>query len=171
MMALFSPLGGRLSDRVEPRIVSSIGMSIVAAVDLFALLCLTPIRRGGIPHSTDDTRPRLRLFQFAQHQCGHELGRPHTNTASPQRFFRPCVSPVKRSVSPSSTSVLVRQSRRHGSVAPARRQASGRCLHARHAHARLMILALICAAGIFTSLVRGKFTMSPRDSSTATARS
>ncbi|HMA79559.1 MAG TPA: MFS transporter, partial [Candidatus Binatia bacterium] len=31
MMAAFSPVGGRLSDRVEPRIVSSIGMSIVAA--------------------------------------------------------------------------------------------------------------------------------------------
>ncbi len=31
MMALFSPLAGRLSDRVEPRIISSIGMAITAA--------------------------------------------------------------------------------------------------------------------------------------------
>jgi EmrB/QacA subfamily drug resistance transporter len=31
MMALFSPLAGRLSDRIEPRIISSIGMAITAA--------------------------------------------------------------------------------------------------------------------------------------------
>ncbi len=31
MMALFSPLAGRLSDRVEPRIVASIGMAMTAA--------------------------------------------------------------------------------------------------------------------------------------------
>ena len=30
MMALFSPLAGRLSDSVEPRVVASIGMSIIA---------------------------------------------------------------------------------------------------------------------------------------------
>jgi len=31
MMAVFSPLAGRLSDRVEPRVISSIGMAITAA--------------------------------------------------------------------------------------------------------------------------------------------
>ncbi|HUK41901.1 MAG TPA: MFS transporter, partial [Candidatus Acidoferrales bacterium] len=41
MMALFSPIGGRLSDHVEPRIVSSIGMSIVAA-SIFSLSLLGP---------------------------------------------------------------------------------------------------------------------------------
>src|SRR5262249_8163273 len=41
MMAFFSPIGGRLSDRVEPRIVSSIGMSIVAA-SVFSLALLGP---------------------------------------------------------------------------------------------------------------------------------
>jgi EmrB/QacA subfamily drug resistance transporter len=31
MMALFSPLAGRLSDRIEPRVLSSLGMSLTAA--------------------------------------------------------------------------------------------------------------------------------------------
>ena len=30
MMALFSPLAGRLSDRIEPRVLSSLGMAITA---------------------------------------------------------------------------------------------------------------------------------------------
>lgn len=39
MMALFSPLSGKLSDRVEPRILSSAGMGVTAAgLLLFALL-------------------------------------------------------------------------------------------------------------------------------------
>ncbi len=45
VMALFSPLAGRLSDRVEPRIVASIGMGI-SALGLFLLIPLnlnTPI--------------------------------------------------------------------------------------------------------------------------------
>jgi len=36
VMALFSPLAGRLSDRIEPRIVASVGMALTAA-GLFAL--------------------------------------------------------------------------------------------------------------------------------------
>ena len=39
MMALFSPLAGRMSDRVEPRILSSIGLAITAG-GLFALVFL-----------------------------------------------------------------------------------------------------------------------------------
>jgi MFS family permease len=39
VMALFSPLAGRLSDRIEPRIVASLGMGFTAlALALFALL-------------------------------------------------------------------------------------------------------------------------------------
>jgi len=41
MMALFSPLAGRLSDRIEPRIISSIGMSITF-VGLFYFSFLGP---------------------------------------------------------------------------------------------------------------------------------
>ncbi len=40
MMAVFSPLAGRLSDRVEPRIVASIGMALTA-VGLFTLTALS----------------------------------------------------------------------------------------------------------------------------------
>ena len=44
MMALFSPLAGRLSDRIEPRVLASIGMS-VTAVGIFLLSFL----RAGTP--------------------------------------------------------------------------------------------------------------------------
>jgi EmrB/QacA subfamily drug resistance transporter len=39
VMALFSPLAGRLSDRLEPRVVASLGMGLCAA-GLFAFACL-----------------------------------------------------------------------------------------------------------------------------------
>jgi EmrB/QacA subfamily drug resistance transporter len=42
MMALFSPLAGRLSDRIEPRVIASAGMGITA----LALLMLTGIGAG-----------------------------------------------------------------------------------------------------------------------------
>ena len=42
MMALFSPLAGRLSDRIEPRVIASAGMGITA----LALLMLTRIDGG-----------------------------------------------------------------------------------------------------------------------------
>lgn len=42
MMALFSPLAGRLSDRIEPRVIASAGMGITAA----ALLMLTHVDAG-----------------------------------------------------------------------------------------------------------------------------
>jgi EmrB/QacA subfamily drug resistance transporter len=42
MMALFSPLAGRLSDRIEPRVIASAGMGITAA----ALLMLSQIDGG-----------------------------------------------------------------------------------------------------------------------------
>jgi len=40
MQALFSPLAGRLSDRIEPRVVASTGMAISAA-GLFLLIWIT----------------------------------------------------------------------------------------------------------------------------------
>lgn len=46
LMALFSPLAGRLSDRVDPRIVASAGMALISA-GLFALAFLQ--RGTGIP--------------------------------------------------------------------------------------------------------------------------
>jgi EmrB/QacA subfamily drug resistance transporter len=58
MMALFSPLAGRLSDRMEPRVLSSLGMAITAGALLmlsrvgadtgmgFIILCLTVLGVG-----------------------------------------------------------------------------------------------------------------------------
>jgi Na+/melibiose symporter-like transporter len=42
MMALFSPVAGRLSDRIEPRIIASIGMAITAS----GLIFLSMIREN-----------------------------------------------------------------------------------------------------------------------------
>jgi EmrB/QacA subfamily drug resistance transporter len=46
VMALFSPLAGRLSDRIEPRVVASIGMGISAA-GLFLFAFLSPVTAVG----------------------------------------------------------------------------------------------------------------------------
>jgi hypothetical protein len=69
LMALLSPLAGRLSDRVEPRLVATAGMFLTcASLALFALLePTTPIALvlGG-----------LRAVLVAQQQRGDERGRP-----------------------------------------------------------------------------------------------
>jgi MFS family permease len=41
IMAVFSPLAGRLSDRIEPRLIASLGMAIIA-LGLFLFALLTP---------------------------------------------------------------------------------------------------------------------------------
>jgi EmrB/QacA subfamily drug resistance transporter len=41
MMAIFSPLAGRVSDRIEPRVVASIGMAVIV-IGLAFLACLEP---------------------------------------------------------------------------------------------------------------------------------
>jgi len=154
MMALFSPLGGRLSDRVEPRIVSSIGMTIVA-LSIFALAQLEANSAWW------DTTLRLMVLGL-----GYAFfSSPNTNAAmssvdrrqfgiaaailSTMRFTGQAISLAV------STSVLsahlggVAVSRRSGAKLPADAFMSGMRM-------ALTILALICAAGIFTSLVRGK---------------
>lgn len=45
MMALFSPMAGRLSDRIEPRILASLGMSLTVA-GVFSLSFLHPASSG-----------------------------------------------------------------------------------------------------------------------------
>ena len=154
MMALFSPLGGRLSDRVEPRIVSSIGMSIVA-LSIFSLALLDANSAWW------DTALRLMVLGL-----GYAFfSSPNTNAAmssvhrhqygiaaailSTMRFTGQAISLAV------STSVLsahlggVAVSRRAGAKLPADAFMSGM-------RVALTMLALICTAGIFTSLVRGK---------------
>lgn len=154
MMALFSPIGGRLSDRVEPRIVSSIGMTIVA-LSIFSLALLNA------DSGWWDTALRLMILGV-----GYAFfSSPNTNAAmssvdrrqygiaaailSTMRFTGQAISLAI------STSVL---SAHLGGVAISRR--SGMRLPAdafmRGMRMTLIILASICATGIFTSLVRGR---------------
>ncbi|HYA30100.1 MAG TPA: MFS transporter [Acidobacteriota bacterium] len=153
MMAIFSPLGGRLSDRIEPRVVSSIGMSIVAA-SIFSLSLL------GAAAQWWHIAPRLIVLGI-----GYAFfSSPNTNAAmssvqrkqygiaaailSTLRFTGQAISLAV------STSVL---SANLGGVAVSKRgahlPADAFMTGMRRA---LMILAGICVVGVFTSLVRGK---------------
>ena len=64
MMALFSPVAGKLSDRIEPRIIASIGMAITAS----GLILLSMIRENHRPCAnsilSDASRVRLCPFFF-----------------------------------------------------------------------------------------------------------
>ena len=74
VMAVFSPYAGRLSDRIEPRMVASIGMALTA-LGLFLLVLLDePDRRGDGHCQSDPSWNRIRAVFLSQHQCRHELG-------------------------------------------------------------------------------------------------
>ncbi|MGE5220478.1 MAG: MFS transporter, partial [Chloroflexota bacterium] len=154
VMAAFSPVGGRLSDRIEPRIVSSIGMSIVAA-SIFSLSWL------GAAAQWWEVAVRLMVLGL-----GHAFfSSPNTNAAmsSVERrqygiaaailsTFRFTGQAVSLAV---ATSVLsahlggVAVSARSGVRVPVAPFMAGM-------KSALTVLAAICALGIFTSLIRGK---------------
>jgi EmrB/QacA subfamily drug resistance transporter len=154
MMAIFSPLGGRLSDRVEPRVVSSIGMSIVA-VSIFGL------SRLGAAAQWWDIAPRLVVLGI-----GYAFfSSPNTNAAmssverrqygiaaailSTLRFTGQAISlAVSTSVLSANLGGVV-VSKRPGARLPADAFMTGM-------RTALTILAGICLVGVFTSLVRGK---------------
>ncbi len=72
MQAIFSPMAGRLSDRVESRIVASAGMACTAA-GLALLTFLNPNHAVPLHHRLPDVaRVRLRALFIAQHQRGDE---------------------------------------------------------------------------------------------------
>lgn len=154
MMAAFSPVGGRLSDRVEPRIVSSIGMSIVAA-SIFSL------SRLGAEAQWWEVAARLMILGL-----GHAFfSSPNTNAAMSSvdrkqygiaaailSTFRFTGQAVSLAV---ATSVLsahlggIAVSARSGARVPVQPFMTGM-------KSALTILAAICALGIFTSLIRGR---------------
>jgi EmrB/QacA subfamily drug resistance transporter len=161
MMAIFSPLGGRLSDRVEPRIVSSIGMSIVAA-SVFSLSLL------GAASPWWDIAIRLMVLGI-----GYAFfSSPNTNAAmssvdrrqygiaaailSTLRFTGQAISLAV------STSVL---SANLGNVVVSRHAGSQISAGAfmNGMRTALTILSAVCAAGVLTSLIRGKIRKTPND--------
>jgi EmrB/QacA subfamily drug resistance transporter len=162
MMAIFSPLSGWLSDRIEPRIIASIGMAIVSA-SIFALSLL------GATAAWWDTA--LRLMALG---TGHAFfSSPNTNATmssvdrrqygvaaailSTMRFTGQAISLAV------ATSVLAAHvgqaamSRSAGNQVPVEAFMAGM-------RVALILLSVICAVGVFTSLVRGKVrsaTMAP----------
>ncbi len=154
MMAVFSPLSGWLSDRIEPRIIASAGMAIVSA-SIFAL------SRLGAYAEWWDTALRLMVLG-----TGHAFfSSPNTNATmssvekgrygvaaailSTMRFTGQAISLAV------ATSVL---SANVGQVVVLGNSGPGVPVDGFMSGMRiaLTLLSAICAAGVFTSLVRGR---------------
>ena len=110
VMALFSPLAGKASDRIEPRIVASVGMAISSARPLRPRLPgprdAHRLRHGRPP----GPRIRVRPVLLAEHERRDVLGRAAGLWAWPPRPWGPCGSPgrcsawaFRSSSSPSSS--------------------------------------------------------------------
>jgi len=149
VMAVFSPLAGTLSDRIEPRIVASIGMALTA-IGLFLFTFLS--------HNTTLTVIIANLvllgFGFAL------FSSPNTNAVMS--------SVEKRSYGVASgtlgTMRLIGQTLSMGiamlivGMYMGRVQITPECypLFLRSEQISFLIFAILCFAGIFASLVRGK---------------
>jgi EmrB/QacA subfamily drug resistance transporter len=154
LMAGFSPLGGWLSDRVEPRIVSSAGMAIVAA-SIFSLsllgaaaqwweiaVRLSVLGTGHAFFSSPNTNATMSSVEKRQYGVAAAV-------LSTMRFTGQAVSLAI------ATSVL---SAKLGGIAVSGSSDSQVPVEAfmNGMKIALTILSAICAAGVFTSLVRGR---------------
>jgi EmrB/QacA subfamily drug resistance transporter len=153
-MAVFSPLSGWLSDKVEPRIVASIGMATVSAsiyslsrLDAAAVWWDVSVRlmvlgTGHAFFSSPNTNATMSSVAKRQYGVGAAI-------LSTMRFTGQAVSLAI------ATSVLsakvggVAISGGSGSPIPAEAFMKGMKV-------ALIMLSAICAAGVFTSLVRGR---------------
>ena len=160
MMAGFSPLGGWLSDRVEPRIVASIGMSIVSA-SIFALalldaaspwwdiaLRLMVLGIGYAFFSSPNTNATMSSVDRKQYGIAAAI-------LSTMRFTGQAVSLAVATSVLSANLGGITVSGRSGTQVPVDAFMKGM----RNA---LTILAGVCVAGVFTSLVRGRIRDTPK---------
>jgi EmrB/QacA subfamily drug resistance transporter len=159
MMASLSPLGGRLSDSVEPRIVSSTGMGIVSA-SIFSLSLLGTASRWwdiavrlmilGIGYaffSSPNTNATMSSVEKRQYGVAAAL-------LSTMRFTGQAISlAVATSVLSANLGGVV-VSARSGPQVPVDAFMKGMKI-------TLTILSGICAAGVLTSLVRGRIRNTP----------
>jgi EmrB/QacA subfamily drug resistance transporter len=154
LMATFSPFGGWLSDRVEPRIVSSVAMSIVAAA-VFSMSLLGAASQwwevavrlmalgvGYAFFSSPNTNAAMSSVERGQYGIAAAI-------MSTMRFTGQAISLAV------ATSVL---SANLGGIAVSGRPSLKVPADAfmKGMRSALIILASICAVGIFTSLVRGR---------------
>ena len=159
MMALFSPLGGRLSDRTEPRIVSSIGMSIVAA-SVFALsllgaaalwwdiaLRLMVLGIGYAFFSSPNTNATMSSVDRRQYGIAAAI-------LSTLRFTGQAISLAIATSVLSANLGGITISGRSGAQIPVDGFMNGM-------RVALTILAGISVAGVFTSLIRGRIRNTP----------
>lgn len=154
MMAILSPLGGRLSDKVEVRIVSSVGMAVVSA-SIFSLSWLDATSRWwdiclrlmmlGTGHaffSSPNTNATMSSVERRQFGVAAAL-------LSTMRFTGQAISlAIATSVLSGQLGGIV-MSGRSGAHVPVQPFMRGMRI-------ALTILGGICAAGIVTSAVRGK---------------
>ena len=81
MMMIVSPVAGRLSDRIEPRVVASIGMGCTAlGLGLFSLFLTESTTALVHPLGPDAARCRCRALLLAEHQRDHERRRQSVST-------------------------------------------------------------------------------------------
>jgi MFS family permease len=154
MMAAFSPLSGRLSDKIEPRIIASIGMAIVSA-SIFALsllgaasewwnivLRLMALGTGHAFFSSPNTNATMSSVEKRQYGVAAAI-------LSTMRFTGQAISlAVATSVLSANVGRAV-VSRSSGPQVPVEAFMTGM-------RTALTMLSAICAAGVFTSLVRGR---------------
>ena len=153
MMAALSPLGGWLSDKIEPRIVASVGMAIVSA-SVFSLsllgataqwwdvaLRLTILGIGYAFFSSPNTNATMSSVQRRQYGVAAAV-------LSTMRFTGQAISLAIATSILSAKLGGIAISGKTGVQVPEQPFMSGMKI-------ALIILSGICAAGVFTSLVRG----------------
>ncbi len=149
MQALFSPLAGRLSDRLEPRVVASAGMALTTAA-LVMLIFL------GVETSTGYILASLLMLGF-----GFALfSSPNTNaimSAVDKRFYGVAsgilgtMRLMGQMLSMGIATVLFAVYLGRAEIAPANYPAFLQSIQA-----AFIISAVLCFIGIFASLARGK---------------
>ena len=90
VMTLFSPFAGRLSDRIEPVVVASIGMAVTTLGLFFFIFLGDDTSLALIILNLIVARLRLRPFFLAQHQRGHGLGGEALSTEWPPGPWARC---------------------------------------------------------------------------------
>ena len=156
MMAAFSPLAGRLSDRMEPRIVASVGMAMTASG-----LFLTSLVSGGTPLAAIVAILVLCGLGFAA------FSSPNTSAimgSVPRRQYAVASATtgvmrlVGQMLSMGIAALIIALYVGEVQITPRTQPAFLRAFHA-----GFLVFAVLCVLGIFASLTRGRLHGAPAD--------